>query len=169
MTLAAWKIWRGTLWNSPKLLKVLLWSIPLPLIACQLGWIAAEVGRQPWIVYKLLRTSEAASITVSAGEILFSIILFGVDLPLARIAVCVPAREESETWTRAAGRKGGRRIMDLNMVWFLLVGVLIIGYAILDGFDLGVGVLHLFARSEEERRVHINRKMRLPVGDKKSE
>ena len=59
--------------------------------------------------------------------------------------------------------------MDLNMVWFLLVGVLIIGYAILDGFDLGVGVLHLFARSEEERRVHINRKMRLPVGDKKSE
>jgi len=78
MALAAWKIWRGTLWNSPKLLKVLLWSIPLPLIACQLGWIAAEVGRQPWIVYKLLRTSEAASITVSAGEILFSIILFGV-------------------------------------------------------------------------------------------
>ena len=46
--------------------------------------------------------------------------------------------------------------MDLNMIWFLLVGVLIIGYAILDGFDLGVGVLHLFARSEEERRVHIN-------------
>lgn len=42
------------------------------------------------------------------------------------------------------------------MIWFLLVGVLIIGYAILDGFDLGVGVLHLFARSEEERRVHIN-------------
>lgn len=78
MALAAWKIWRGTLWTSPKLLKVLLWSIPLPLAACQLGWIAAEVGRQPWIVYKLLRTSEAASITVSAGEILFSIILFGV-------------------------------------------------------------------------------------------
>lgn len=46
--------------------------------------------------------------------------------------------------------------MDLNMIWFLLVGVLIIGYAILDGFDLGVGVLHLFARSEEERRIHIN-------------
>ncbi len=46
--------------------------------------------------------------------------------------------------------------MDLNMIWFLLVGVLIIGYAILDGFDLGVGVLHLFARSEEERRLHIN-------------
>ena len=36
--------------------------------------------------------------------------------------------------------------MDLNMIWFLLVAVLLIGYAILDGFDLGVGVLHLFAR-----------------------
>jgi cytochrome d ubiquinol oxidase subunit II len=46
--------------------------------------------------------------------------------------------------------------MDLNMIWFLLVAVLLIGYAILDGFDLGVGVLHLFARSEQERRFHIN-------------
>lgn len=46
--------------------------------------------------------------------------------------------------------------MDLNTVWFLLVGVLIIGYAILDGFDLGVGVLNLFAKSEEERRIHLN-------------
>src|SRR5512143_263387 len=46
--------------------------------------------------------------------------------------------------------------MDLNTVWFLLIGVLLTGYAILDGFDLGVGVLHLFARDEEERRLHIN-------------
>ena len=46
--------------------------------------------------------------------------------------------------------------MDLNMIWFLLVAVLLIGYAILDGFDLGVGVLHLFARTEQERRFHIN-------------
>jgi len=46
--------------------------------------------------------------------------------------------------------------MDLNTTWFLLIGVLLIGYAILDGFDLGVGVLHLFARSERERRININ-------------
>ena len=45
--------------------------------------------------------------------------------------------------------------MDLHSVWFLLVAVLIAGYAVLDGFDLGVGVLHLFARSEDERRVHL--------------
>jgi cytochrome bd ubiquinol oxidase subunit II len=46
--------------------------------------------------------------------------------------------------------------MDLNTIWFLLVAVLIIGYAILDGFDLGVGVLHLFTKNEEEKRVNLN-------------
>jgi cytochrome d ubiquinol oxidase subunit II len=45
--------------------------------------------------------------------------------------------------------------MDLNTIWFVLVGVLIAGYAVLDGFDLGVGVLHLFAKNEEERRKHV--------------
>jgi len=76
--LGTYFLWKKKLWDKKKLLKIYIWSIPLPVIACQLGWIAAEVGRQPWIVYKLLKTSEAASITVSAGEILFSIILFGV-------------------------------------------------------------------------------------------
>ncbi|RKX23836.1 MAG: cytochrome d ubiquinol oxidase subunit II [Candidatus Zixiibacteriota bacterium] len=46
--------------------------------------------------------------------------------------------------------------MDLNTTWYLLFGVLIIGYAILDGFDLGVGVLHLFTSDETERRVNLN-------------
>ena len=46
--------------------------------------------------------------------------------------------------------------MDLQAIWFLLVGVLIIGYAILDGFDLGVGVLHLFLKSDHERRISLN-------------
>lgn len=46
--------------------------------------------------------------------------------------------------------------MDLNTIWFLLIGLLIAGYAILDGFDFGVGILSLFARSEKERRIHFN-------------
>jgi cytochrome d ubiquinol oxidase subunit I len=78
MVIASYKLWKGTLWQSKKFLMLLFWSIPLPVAACQFGWVAAEVGRQPWIVYKLMRTSEAVSITVSAGEILFSIILFGL-------------------------------------------------------------------------------------------
>jgi cytochrome d ubiquinol oxidase subunit II len=46
--------------------------------------------------------------------------------------------------------------MDLNLVWFALLGVLLAGYAILDGFDLGVGILHPIARTDAERRVMLN-------------
>ena len=45
---------------------------------------------------------------------------------------------------------------DLNIVWFVLVGVLFTGYAILDGFDLGVGVVHLFVKKDEHRRLLLN-------------
>ena len=45
---------------------------------------------------------------------------------------------------------------DLNTIWFLLIGALLSGYAILDGFDLGVGMLHLFVKGEQERRIMIN-------------
>jgi len=47
-------------------------------------------------------------------------------------------------------------MMDLNTTWYLLFGVLIVGYAILDGFDLGVGVIHLFTTDEMERRINMN-------------
>lgn len=46
--------------------------------------------------------------------------------------------------------------MDLNIVWFGLLGVLLAGYAILDGFDLGVGTLHLFAKNDLDRRIFMN-------------
>src|ERR1700739_1068560 len=46
--------------------------------------------------------------------------------------------------------------MDLNVLWFVLLGVLLTGYAILDGFDLGVGILHLAVRKDEERRILMN-------------
>ncbi|MFH1194654.1 MAG: cytochrome ubiquinol oxidase subunit I [bacterium] len=78
MAIAAFLMWKNKLWESRIILKILMWSIPLPLAACQLGWIAAEVGRQPWIVYKLLKTSQAISVTVPAEQILISLILFGL-------------------------------------------------------------------------------------------
>src|SRR5207244_399432 len=53
--------------------------------------------------------------------------------------------------------RGARRWpMDLNTLWFILLGVLLAGYAILDGFDLGVGILQPIARSDEERRIFLN-------------
>jgi cytochrome d ubiquinol oxidase subunit I len=53
-------------------------STPLPILANELGWITTEVGRQPWIVYHVMRTEEAVSPRVSSGEILASLILFGL-------------------------------------------------------------------------------------------
>ncbi|UCG34549.1 MAG: cytochrome d ubiquinol oxidase subunit II, partial [Phycisphaerales bacterium] len=46
--------------------------------------------------------------------------------------------------------------MDLNVLWFILLGVLLTGYAILDGFDLGVGICHLGARTDRDRRILLN-------------
>jgi cytochrome d ubiquinol oxidase subunit I len=67
---------RKKLWASRWYLKLLLWAIPLAYLSNEFGWIAAEVGRQPWVVYKVLRTSDAVSKVVPAGQILFTLILF---------------------------------------------------------------------------------------------
>ena len=68
--------WRGTLFKQRWMLWIFVFSVLLPQIANQIGWITAEVGRQPWIVYGLLRTSEGLSKAVEAGQVLFSLILF---------------------------------------------------------------------------------------------
>ena len=78
MAWGAWQLHRRRLWESRRYLMLLIFSVPLPLAACQLGWMAAEVGRQPWIVYGLLRTSDAVSKNVPAGDVLFSLVLFGL-------------------------------------------------------------------------------------------
>ena len=75
---ASFLLWRGKLYNKRWLLHIFVWSVLLPQIGNQVGWFAAEMGRQPWIVYKLLRTSDALSKSVSANQILFAIILFTV-------------------------------------------------------------------------------------------
>jgi len=68
--------WRGTLFEKRWLLWVFVWAVPLPYMANQLGWVTAEVGRQPWVVYGLLRTSDALSKAVVANQVLGSIIMF---------------------------------------------------------------------------------------------
>jgi len=67
---------RGTLTEVKWYHTILVWVVFLPQLANQLGWIAAEVGRQPWIVYGYLRTKDALSQTVYAGDVWFSLILF---------------------------------------------------------------------------------------------
>ena len=68
--------WRGKLFNRRWLMIVFSFSVVLPQIANQVGWYSAEVGRQPWVVYGLLRTSDALSENVRAEQVVFSLILF---------------------------------------------------------------------------------------------
>lgn len=68
--------WRGQLFEKKWLLRIFAFAVLLPQIANQVGWFAAEMGRQPWIVYGHLRTSEGFSQEVSSNQILFSLILF---------------------------------------------------------------------------------------------
>lgn len=76
MLLATWAWFkRKDLASSPLLSKLLIWSIPLPYIAIMLGWMVAEVGRQPWIVYGLMRTSDAVS-PVPASSVAISLAAF---------------------------------------------------------------------------------------------
>lgn len=67
--------WRR-LATTPIYLRAILYSLPLPWLALELGWLAAEFGRQPWVVYGLLRTREAASPVVPASQIALTIGLF---------------------------------------------------------------------------------------------
>ncbi|WP_289039519.1 cytochrome ubiquinol oxidase subunit I [uncultured Zobellia sp.] len=68
--------WRGKLFEKRWLLWIFVFTALLPQIANQVGWFTAEMGRQPWVVYGLLRTSEAFSQAVTANQVLFSLILF---------------------------------------------------------------------------------------------
>ncbi len=66
---------RKKLMESPLLLKILLFSIPLPYLAIQLGWVVTELGRQPWIVWGMLRTSDAVS-AVSTLQVFTTLVGF---------------------------------------------------------------------------------------------
>jgi cytochrome d ubiquinol oxidase subunit I len=59
MIIGVWR--RNQLLESPAYLKLMLYSIPLPYLAIQMGWLVAEVGRQPWIVYGVMKTTDAVS------------------------------------------------------------------------------------------------------------
>jgi cytochrome d ubiquinol oxidase subunit I len=66
---------RDKLMESPAFLKIMLWSIPLPYIAMEMGWVVSEVGRQPWIVYDLMRTADAAS-PIAGTQVMVSLTAF---------------------------------------------------------------------------------------------
>jgi cytochrome d ubiquinol oxidase subunit I len=76
MLLSAFLLWRKRLYQSPWMLWILMLAFPFPYIANTAGWMTAELGRQPWLVYGLLKTADGASPTVSAGNGLFTLLGF---------------------------------------------------------------------------------------------
>ncbi len=76
MVVSAFLLWRGSLFHSRWMLWVLLLSLPFPYIANTAGWMTAEIGRQPWLVYGLMRTADGYSKLVSAGNGLFTLLGF---------------------------------------------------------------------------------------------
>jgi cytochrome bd ubiquinol oxidase subunit I len=73
---AAWLLWRGKLHAFRPLLWILALSFPLPYVATTAGWLTSELGRQPWLVYGLMRTAEGSSPNVGSGDVAFSAIGF---------------------------------------------------------------------------------------------
>ncbi|MFB3915695.1 MAG: cytochrome ubiquinol oxidase subunit I [Terriglobales bacterium] len=76
MAVSAYLLWRDKLFRAKPMLWALLLMLPFPYIANTAGWMTAEVGRQPWLIYGLMRTSEGYSQRVSAGNGLFTLLGF---------------------------------------------------------------------------------------------
>jgi cytochrome bd ubiquinol oxidase subunit I len=97
---------RNKLENSPLYLKVMLWSMPLPYIALQAGWIVTEVGRQPWIVYGVMKTKDAVSpvaasqvgITLGAFVVVYAILGVLAFYLVRRIAIQGPEPLPATVW-----------------------------------------------------------------------
>jgi len=94
MALANVLAWTGRLEKSRPVLWVLMLSFPFPYIAVTAGWLTAELGRQPWLVYGLFRTAQGGSPTVHAGTTLFTLIGFcGLYSVLSVLFIFLVARE----------------------------------------------------------------------------
>jgi cytochrome d ubiquinol oxidase subunit I len=94
MLLSSWSLWRGRLYSSKPLLWALLMALPFPYIATTAGWMTAELGRQPWLIYGVMRTADGVSPRVSAANGLFTLIGFmGLYLVLGILFLFLVHRE----------------------------------------------------------------------------
>ncbi|MEK6538551.1 MAG: cytochrome ubiquinol oxidase subunit I [Nitrospirota bacterium] len=92
------QLYRGRLYNGKRFLRLLVWSLPLPIVASQLGWIAAEVGRQPWIIYRVMKTTEGATLNLPASNVLFTLIMFVILYTLIGGLYIYLIRREINKW-----------------------------------------------------------------------
>ena len=145
---------RDRLEAHPALLRLFICALPLPYLAVQLGWIVAEVGRQPWLVFGVLRTADGVSRFGNTRP--------GVPVPgLFYRGLWASRRRGCLSYSEVREERPGRGIaMTLQILWFVLWGILWAAYFVLDGFDLGTGILYgLLGRDEGDRAV-----LRLSLG-----
>ena len=170
-----WLCWRGRLETSRWFLWPTFLAFPPALLRIIAGWYTAEVGRQPWVVYGLLRTADAHTPTLTTSDVLTSLIghvvvyaviysfglyyiyhLPAMGRPIRRIEITratpmrpMAAAGSAETATGETWQ--AEDLMDaswLTVFWAALIAFAILVYVLLDGFDLGIGVLFGTTRSE---------------------
>ena len=175
-------LWRRRLFESRFVLWLLVLTVFIGEATITAGWWTAEIGRQPWVVYDVLQDrgrrvagpEPRLDVVLSLGMF---VVLYGLLLVLFLYLLnrkIQDGPEELEEVETVAGlepaghvprrlqpqpprRRPGRRAMTLNDVWFFLFILIIAGYLILDGFDMGVGILLLpLARTDTERRTFLN-------------
>ena len=154
MGLAAFLLWRGLLVRTRWLLWILMLAFPFPYIATTAGWMTAELGRQPWLVYGLLRTRDGTSQLVHAGDTVFTSLGFaGIFVVLGFLFLYLIMREIAHGPVAHTTLTDRREDKTMEALWFWLVSVMVAIYAVMDGFDFGAGILHpLVARTDAERR-----------------
>ena len=172
-----WLWWRGRLLES----RWYLWPAQhawwMGFVAVISGWIVTETGRQPWVAYGILRTADATS-PVPTGSLVTSLVLFvlvyGIVFAMGiyyinRLIARGPRRscERAAAWPFSPGRRNNSdrselikrgRIMEsyLSLIWAAIIGLAVAMYVILDGFDLGIGILFPFAATDRERDQMMN-------------
>ena len=127
------------------------------------GWTTTEVGRQPWTVYGVLRTAQSVTPSLTGVDVLISLLGYIAvylhhvpDRPVVRAAHRARRRGAERNHARGSGGRpaapvkpvpGAMIIFDFVPIWTLILGLAVFFYVLLDGFDLGVGILYNFART----------------------
>ncbi len=171
---------KGWLFQKRWLLWCFVFSVLGPQIANQAGWAVAELGRQPWIVYGILRTEHAVSPTLTAAEALSSLGMFFIiyalllALFLYQITHKIHKGPDQETDEDDGAGKANSRFLCQRLTFTPLLkpcwtislsqtckssgssssACFFSGYAILDGFDLGTGALQLSSRAMKTEDSH---------------
>ncbi len=168
---------RHNLFETGWFLRLCQWTAPLGFVAVVAGWTTTEVGRQPWTVFGLLRTANSVSPSLTGADVLGSLLLYmavylmmfptgiafmagivrhgvqgrgtaaGTDRRLPVPGAVQRAHSRSDDGVTAMANAA----FDLVPIWTIILGAGVFFYVLLDGFDLGVGMLYGFAPEGLER------------------